>query len=136
MRALMVFMLASSFLGFLATFLIQSAYEAKSTRVQLVSVDTVHPSRFGPTTKDVGDPLPMIVTDSGAILKNKTAMGLSMIDRDYVRSHPGSALTVEQILNVPKVARLGCLTAMILGVAGLLLLSRALQPILPYDSER
>ena len=95
-----------------------------------------HPSRFGPTTKDVGDPLPMIVTDSGAILKNKTAMGLSMIDRDYVRSHPGSALTVEQILNVPKVARLGCLTAMILGVAGLLLLSRALQPILPYDSER
>ena len=78
----------------------------------------------------------MIVTDSGAILKNKTAMGLSMIDRDYVRSHPGSALTVEQILNVPKVARLGCLTAMILGVAGLLLLSRALQPILPYDSER
>jgi len=128
MRALMVVMLAFSFLGLLLSFAIQNAYESKAERIQLVTIDRAHTDPLGPPTTDVGDPVRLMITDTHALLKNKTPLGLPMADRDYIRDHPGSALTLEQVLKVPNMARLGCLTAIILSIAGLILLSRVVKP--------
>ena len=126
-------MLGAAFLGFTGTFALESSYSARARKVQVVRIDRTHNSLFGPVTIDVGDPVPLILDDESAFLKNKTSTGLPMLDADYLNRHGGAALQLQTVESVVALARLGCVLSLAVAAAGLVLLNRLRSFLIPPD---
>jgi hypothetical protein len=136
MRAVLIAMVVFALLGLVSTFVIESGYNSRLERVQIVKIDHSAMSQFGPVTVDVGDPVSLIVEDPKAVLKNKTSEGLPMVDGDYLKQHEGASMRIEPIQSVTAFARFGCAASALLAVVGLGILKRLQNPpILPIDPE-
>jgi hypothetical protein len=132
MRAVLWFLLCGAFLGFATTFALESSYRARAQKVQIVRIDKTKRSPLGPETVEVGEPVIVILDDPSAFLKNKTAIGLPMVDADYLESHSGAALQIDTVESVIGLARLGSFLAFLAAILGLFLMSR-IQTVLPPE---
>jgi hypothetical protein len=132
MRGVLWGILAMALLGLLATFALESGYAARAQEIQLVTIDPTQHSPFGPATIDAGEPADLIVDDPKAFLKNKTAMGLPMVDTGYLKAHGEGYLALSSIRSLANLARIGCVCAAIFACLGIALLKRAFSlPPLP-----
>lgn len=135
MRAMLWVMLCGAAIGFAFTFAMESSFEGRAQKVQIVRIDKTRHSRFGPVTIDVGNPEMLIVDDPSAFLKNKTATGLPMVNADTIKAHGGDALQLQAMLSVIGLARIGCALSLLAVTTGLVLLNRILCPIPPPGVE-
>lgn len=133
MRAVLVMLLVIALFGLAGSFVIESGYTARSQKVQIVRIDHTAKNPFGPVTIDVGDPVDMILDDQGAFLKNKTPLGLPMVDADYLKQHEGAIVRIEHIQSLAALARFGCAASALIAVLGLGLLKRLQFPLFPPD---
>ena len=120
---LWIFLIASS-LGFLASIFLEKSYEAKAQKVQMVRIDHQAKNPLGQETVDVGLPVLLIVEDDRPFLKNKTPLGLPMIDVETLHQKNGSIIRMETIQSVTALARVGCLLTICSMVFGLIIVRR------------
>ena len=118
-------------LGFTLTFFVEASYAARAQKVQIVRIDKSAHNLLGPVTFDVGEPQDLIVGDSSAFLKNKTAVGYPMLDEDYLKLSGNSTIPLRTIEAVAGFARFGCILSAILAGTGLAILSRVRNFIMP-----
>ncbi len=104
-------------IGLAITFIVQSSFESRAVKVQLVRIDPTQHSLFGPVTQDVGQPRLLVLAGPDVLLKNKTALGFPTMDVDYLKKHPGAGLDIEPVESAIQIARIGCILAA--AVAGL-----------------
>ena len=133
MRGVLWGILAMALIGLLATFALESGYAARAQQIQLVTLDPSQPNPFGPATVDVGEPADLIVDDPKAFLKNKTAMGLPMVDIGYLKAHSVGYFALSSIRSLANLARIGCICAAIFACMGMALLKRAFSLPPPPD---
>jgi len=124
MRAVLITLCAAAILGLIGTFAVESSYDSRAQKVQLVRIDRAQHSLFGPVTVEQGEPTSMIVADPTVFLKNKTAIGLPMIDADYLAKHQGAAMQLGPLETVVGMARIGCALSAVVAGGGLILLGR------------
>ena len=128
MRGALWVMLCGAFLGFALTFAMESSYESRAQKVQVVRIDKTQHNPFGPVTIDVGDPIMVILDDPAAFLKNTTGTGLKMVDEDYIKQHGDAALQLKSMESVIGLARVGCVLSLIAAGVGLVLVRRFIPP--------
>ena len=120
---LWIFLIASS-LGFFASTILEKSYEAKAQKVQIVRIDHQAKNPLGQETVDVGVPALLIVEDDRPFLKNKTPLGLPMIDVETLHQKNGSIIRLETIQSVTALARVGCLLTICSMIFGLIIVRR------------
>ena len=113
------------------TFVVQSSFEARAEKVQLVHLDRNSP--IGPIPTDVGPPKKLLLSNASVLLKNKTAMGLPTMDMDFFRGHPNAAFDIEPMESVIDLARIGCGLAIAVAGLGSVLLPRLKSGIPPSE---
>lgn len=120
-------------LGLATTFIVQSSFESRAVKIQLVRIDATQVSRFGPVTQEVGQPKNLILSSADVLLKNKTSLGIPTMDVDYLRRHPGAGLDIEPVESAIQIARIGCLFASLVAGLGALLWSKISAMSLPTE---
>lgn len=126
-------LIAMAVTGFLSTFVIESGYKARIQKVQIVRIDKTAKSALGVVTIDVGEPVSLIVDSPDAFLKNRTPMGLPMLDEAYSGQHPESVIHMEPILTLIAQARIGCTLTSLVALTGLAMLRRFRVTVSPPD---
>ena len=112
---------AFALLGLATTFIVQSSYESRAMKVQLVRIDATKHNPFGPVTQEIGQPKRLILRSADVLLKNKTALGTDTMDADYLKRHPGAGLDIEPVESAIQIARIGCILASLVAGVGALL---------------
>jgi hypothetical protein len=133
MRGVLWAVFAMAMVGLAGTFVIESSYDARARKVQVVTIDKAQHNPYGPVTIDQGEPKMLIVDDQAAYLKNKTATGLSMLDADYLKSHGDAVLRLETVQSMTALARIGCLLSALVACVGLTLVKRAFATLAPPE---
>lgn len=133
MRFALWLVLCMAFLGFAGSFGLESSYESRAEEVQIVRIDQTQHSRFGPVTIDVGEPVVIVLDDQAAVMKNKTATGLPMLDADAAARNGGAILRLDSVRSIVGLARLGCVLSAIVAAVGLVMMDRVRGILFPPE---
>ena len=133
MQGVLWLFLVASILGFFGSIVLDRSYEAKAQKVQIVRIDRSSKNPLGPETIDDGPPILMIAENDQAFMKNKTPLGLPMIDRDSLQKNGSSLIQLDSIQRVTALARIGCLLTFGSMIFGLIMVKRLTSGVLHVE---
>lgn len=123
-RPLLIFIVASSAVALIVSFVAEHHYASKAKLVQRVLVDQAALELFGETGTPIGGPELMIISDPKAFIGAKSPEGADIVSEQYLRDHNVYPLQLKTVRYVAGLVRSASTVGLVVSTGALLLIAR------------
>ena len=124
MRGSLGFLALVAIVGFLFTFFLEASFEARAQTVQFIRANPQGLKKGAEGYTELGPPQRVVLDQPGALLPGYGPNGSRLADVDHLRAKAISPLHLESVRLMAWYARVGCLIAALMSLAGIVALNR------------